>query len=59
MNMHSDHGPQCDEEEDNSPEVEPCCPACGSMAAKVLGTLGRRAHYRCADCGMDYSEEVS
>jgi len=34
------------------------CPACGGQGAH-LGSLGRREHFRCRDCGMDYSHESS
>jgi transposase-like protein len=30
------------------------CPVCGGPGV-LLGTLGRRTHYRCRDCGMDFS----
>lgn len=31
------------------------CPACDSGDAKFLGTLGSLHHFRCYDCGMEYS----
>lgn len=30
------------------------CPACEGSGEEV-GTLGRRAHYRCRQCGMEFS----
>jgi hypothetical protein len=38
--------------EEGSPE----CPGCGGPGV-VLGTLGNRAHFRCRNCGMDFSHE--
>jgi hypothetical protein len=32
------------------------CPMCDATAAP-MGTLGRRVHYRCRDCGMMWSHE--
>lgn len=32
------------------------CPACGGPVVP-LGVLGRRAHSRCRDCGLDLSHE--
>jgi predicted RNA-binding Zn-ribbon protein involved in translation (DUF1610 family) len=32
------------------------CPACGGLGMP-LGQLGRRFHYRCRNCGMDFSHE--
>jgi hypothetical protein len=37
----------------DQPEVVDC-PACGGDSYP-LGTLGRREHFRCRDCGMDSS----
>ena len=34
------------------------CPGCGSPEATILGQLGSLEHYRCRQCGMDYSAEV-
>lgn len=31
------------------------CPCCGGEGVE-LGALGRRVHYRCRDCGIDFSE---
>lgn len=31
------------------------CPCCDSPTATFLGCLGTLAHYRCRDCGADYS----
>ena len=36
----------------------PGCPACGSQEANFLGRLGNREHFRCVNCGMEYSHEV-
>jgi Zn ribbon nucleic-acid-binding protein len=33
------------------------CPACNSPDADFLGTLGSLDHYRCCDCGIDYSAQ--
>ena len=33
----------------------PDCPACGGAGA-LLGCLGDLIHYRCRNCGADYSE---
>lgn len=33
----------------------PSCPSCGGPA-QLLGILGARAHYRCHDCGQDFSQ---
>jgi transposase-like protein len=35
------------------------CPACGSPYAVEMGELGNRIHYRCRDCGMDYSMTIN
>jgi len=35
------------------------CPACGSLYATLLGILGKLAHLRCRDCGMDYNCDAS
>lgn len=32
------------------------CPFCGGPS-NALGQLGQRWHYRCRDCGLDFSEE--
>jgi predicted nucleic acid-binding Zn-ribbon protein len=37
------------------PEVE--CAACGSLTVTHLGQLGPRVHFRCRDCGMDFSRK--
>ena len=37
-------------EKDDAPE----CPACGGPG-KLLGPLGKLTHYRCRNCGMDFS----
>ena len=33
------------------------CPVCGGPGVE-LGRLGNRAHYRCRNCGIDFSHEV-
>ena len=38
---------------DESPEG-PACLQCGGEG-KPLGSLGNRTHYRCRDCGFDFS----
>lgn len=43
-------------EDDEAPaEDAPACPACGGDGTK-LGALGAREHFRCRDCGIDFSE---
>lgn len=32
----------------------PTCPACGGPGV-LLGTLGRLEHFRCRDCGAEFS----
>jgi tRNA(Ile2) C34 agmatinyltransferase TiaS len=34
------------------------CPMCGGTGM-LLGQLGHREHYRCRDCGMDYSIDAA
>jgi len=35
--------------------LEDCdCPHCGGQGV-LLGTLGKRVHFRCRDCGADFS----
>ena len=41
-----------DEPEDTTDEG---CPACGGPVT-LLGTLGKRKHFRCRNCGLDSSE---
>jgi hypothetical protein len=31
------------------------CPVCGGPGLP-LGTLGKRSHFRCQDCGIDFSD---
>jgi len=33
------------------------CPMCGGEGSE-LGSLGWRLHFRCRDCGMDYSVDT-
>ena len=44
------------EEEDRSDAVSPECPEC-SGPGHFLGKLGKRVHYRCCNCGIDFSHE--
>jgi tRNA(Ile2) C34 agmatinyltransferase TiaS len=37
-------------------EDEPDCPLCGGRGT-FLGSLGRTEHFRCRDCGWDFSEQ--
>lgn len=42
---------------DYDAEIE--CPACGLeqwLQTAILGTLGNRTHYRCRNCGAQWSE---
>lgn len=41
-----------EEEISDSPE----CPTCGGPGVS-LGNLGKRVHYRCRNCGIDFSHE--
>jgi hypothetical protein len=34
------------------------CPVCGGPGV-LLGQLGRRVHFRCRNCGMDFSADVA
>lgn len=43
---------------DQAVEDIAACPTCGAENAP-MGTLGKRVHYRCRDCGMDYSNLTS
>lgn len=38
------------------PMDNPECPACGGPGVP-LGSLGRRMHFRCRNCGYDFSQE--
>jgi len=52
--------PKCNEEDEAQEPIMPsACPSCGCEAAHSLGTLGRRAHFRCVGCGNDYSERLA
>jgi len=33
------------------------CPVCGGPGVE-LGTLGNRQHFRCRNCGMDFSRSI-
>jgi hypothetical protein len=48
-------GPDEDIDLADTEAVEPpACPACGGPGVP-LGALGRRAHFRCRNCGIDFS----
>lgn len=47
-----------DSGDDDDVEFDPECPACGGPGVP-LGTLGRLAHFRCRDCGTNFSQDVS
>jgi hypothetical protein len=48
-----------DEEDEPDEDAEPPeCPACSGPGI-ALGTLGRRAHFRCRNCGMDFSHDTA
>lgn len=42
----------------NKSEEAPECPACGGPGSH-LGTLGTREHFRCRNCGADFSHKES
>lgn len=44
------------EEFEEGCEEPPGCPTCGGEGA-LLGALGRVTHYRCRNCGIDYSND--
>jgi hypothetical protein len=41
---------------DDEDDDDVYCPLCGGEGVP-LGTLGRRAHYRCRNCGIDFSSK--
>lgn len=41
-----------------SQDVAPDCPTCGGPGEE-LGGLGNLMHYRCRDCGMDFSQSAA
>lgn len=43
--------------DDDFADERPTCPMCGGPG-NYLGTLGTRAHFRCENCGMDFSHLV-
>lgn len=50
---HEEH----DEVREDCPLCNPIhCPVCGG-SGHVLGVLRSRTHYRCRNCGMDFSQE--
>jgi len=40
------------------PEPNPECPACNGPGMP-LGGLGNLSHFRCRDCGIDFSQEAA
>lgn len=50
-----EHCGHCPEDFDE-PLDNPECPACGGPGVP-LGSLGRRMHFRCRNCGYDFSQE--
>ena len=36
-------------------DTQVVCSACESLCQVFLGHLGRRVHFRCGDCGAEYS----
>lgn len=54
-------GPELDpghaDAEDALTEDPGPCPGCGGPGVP-LGQLGNRSHFRCRDCGVDFSHEV-
>lgn len=38
-------------------EEGPACPVCEGGEGFLLGRLGRRSHFRCRDCGIEWSLE--
>lgn len=42
--------------DDDDGEPAPDCPICGGPGG-LLGSLGRRTHYTCRNCGMQYSND--
>lgn len=48
--LHADDDPYDDDDQ----EEQPPCPVCDGYG-EPLGTLGRRTHYRCRYCGIDFS----
>jgi hypothetical protein len=43
-------------DDDTEPPPREDCPACGS-SNEPMGALGERTHYRCRQCGLDYSDD--
>ncbi len=39
------------------PDMPPDCPACNGPGV-AMGGLGNRLHYRCRDCGIDFSTDA-
>jgi len=39
------------------PDENPTCPQCGGPGVP-LGTLGKLAHFRCRNCGWDFSADL-
>lgn len=38
--------------------TNPDCPVCFSEAVESLGRLGRREHFRCRQCGSEFSAPI-
>ena len=43
--------------EDHGDEEGPACPVCEGGEGYLLGRLGSRVHFRCRDCGIEWSSE--
>ncbi len=43
---------------DETEESSPTCPACSGQGVP-FGSLGSRMHYRCRQCGYDFSEDTT
>lgn len=46
-----------EQEENINEDIFPSCPTCGSDNTNKLGVLGKLAHYKCRNCGMEFSEK--
>ncbi|MBK6942476.1 MAG: hypothetical protein IPH13_20055 [Planctomycetes bacterium] len=44
------------DDDDSDMDMPPECPTCGGPGG-VLGSLGRRTHYSCRNCGMEFSQQ--
>lgn len=45
------------EDEMNADAIAPSCPMCDGPG-NLLGQLGNRVHYRCRNCGADFSVQA-